>query len=127
MDFLFLILLLALFLLPTILLGRKQRQHQAQIAQMQSQLAPGDQIVTGSGMHGQIVELHDQVLAVEIAPGVVVDMDRAAILRKVEVGPAPDPVLGEGVDAQSLDDDYSVGNDPQPEPRKDDDHPENFR
>ena len=140
MDLLFLLLLLALFLLPTILIGRKQRQQQAQVAQMQSQMETGDHVVTGAGIHGVIVELGENTLGIEIAPNVVVTVERIAILRKVETGTAPEPVLGEGVNQELPEDDnFSIGEqenfnqaadsdaDEYKNQRGDDDHPENFR
>jgi len=54
---------------------RRQQQHRA----MQDSVALGDEIITAGGMHGTVRELGDEELRVEIAPGVVVTLDRRAV------------------------------------------------
>lgn len=84
MELLFLVLILALFMLPTFLMMRSQRKRQAQVADMQSAIVPGDAIITVSGIHGTVASAAEQTLDVEVAPGTVVTMDRAGVMRRVE-------------------------------------------
>jgi preprotein translocase subunit YajC len=74
--FLIVVLLLGLawfmFVLPA---RRRQRSHES----MQDALEPGDEIITAGGLHATIVELGDSELQVEIAPEVVVTLDRRAV------------------------------------------------
>ena len=65
---------------------RRGRAH----TQMQDELAPGDEVITAGGLHGEVREIDDTVLHVEIAPGTVVRIDRRAIAARVE--PEPEPV-----------------------------------
>ena len=58
--------------LPT---RRRQRAHAA----MQDDVKLGDEIITAGGMHGVVKEAGEQELRIEIAPGVVVTLDRRAV------------------------------------------------
>ncbi len=61
---------------------REVRRHQ----QLVASVAVGDEIMTGSGLYGSIVELDDDFVHLEIAPDVVVKLARRAVLAKVEPG-----------------------------------------
>ncbi len=89
--FLILILVLAavwvLFVLPA---RRRQRSHSS----MQGSVEVDDEIITAGGMHGLVREIDDDQVRLEIAPGVVVTLDRravAAVAREVEVEVEPEP------------------------------------
>jgi preprotein translocase subunit YajC len=73
----------AVFALPA---RRRQRSHQA----MQDSVEVGDEIITAGGMHAHVRGADEGELQVEIAPGVVVTLDRravAAVARDEEVEP----------------------------------------
>ena len=83
--FLILIILFAgawlLFVLPA---RRRRTSHSA----MQDSIEPGDEIITAGGLHGHVKSLEDSTVQLEIAPKVVVTLDRravAAVARDVEV------------------------------------------
>lgn len=82
MDLLLLLLIVAVFILPSFFMMRTQRRRQAELQSMQAALASGDRVVTVSGIHGTIVGVRDAQIDVELAPGVVVVMDRIAVLRQ---------------------------------------------
>lgn len=84
MDLLLLFLILAVFTLPSIFMMRTQRRRQSELQSMQAALQSGDRVVTVSGMHGTIVGVRDTELDVELAPGMVVVMDRIAVIRPAE-------------------------------------------
>jgi preprotein translocase subunit YajC len=109
-GFLILIVILgaiwALFVLPS---KRRRNQHAA----MQDSIETGDEIITAGGLHGIVEELDEETARIEIAPGVVVTLDRraiAAVAREVdvEVDAEPDPVDAE-----------PVGAEPEPDPGAD--------
>jgi len=60
---------------------RRQKEHQA----LMSALAEGDRVVTIGGVYGTVRTLEDSRVGIEVAPGVVVEFDRAAVARKLEV------------------------------------------
>lgn len=82
MDLLLLVLVIAVFILPSFLMMRSQRRRQAELQSMQSALGVGDRVVTVAGIHGTIVTAGETQVEVEIAPGVVATMDRIAIMRR---------------------------------------------
>lgn len=84
MELIFLLLVLALFMLPTFLMMRGQRKSQAQVEQLQASIVPGDRVVNVSGFHGTVVSTGEDTLEVELAPGTVVTMERAGVMRRVE-------------------------------------------
>ncbi len=61
-----------------------QRRRGADHTKMQDALAPGDEVITAGGLHGDVIEVDETVLRVEIAPGTVVRVDRRAIAARVE-------------------------------------------
>jgi len=61
-----------------------QRRRTATHTDMQDSLAPGDEIITAGGLHGDVVSLEDSIVHVEVAPGTVVRVDRRAIAARVE-------------------------------------------
>jgi preprotein translocase subunit YajC len=90
-QFLILILIFGavwvLFVLPA---RRKKTSHAA----MQDTVAAGDDVITAGGIHGTVREVTDDLVDVEIAPGVVVQVDRraiAAVARDVEPDALPEP------------------------------------
>lgn len=76
-----------LFLVPLVLLWvllvRPQQQRMRQAQAMVASLEVGDEVVTAGGIYGTIIDADDTSLGVEIAPGVVVRVSRAAISQRV--------------------------------------------
>src|SRR5437763_14298759 len=90
-GFLILIVILAalwaLFVLPS---RRRRSQHSA----MQDSIDAGDEIITAGGLHGTVTEIGADTARIEIAPGVVVTLDRravAAVAREIDVEVEPEP------------------------------------
>ncbi len=61
------------------LLIRPQQKRQKEMQKMISALKKGDRVVTASGLYGSIAGLRDDVVVVEIADGVKVEMMRNAV------------------------------------------------
>lgn len=87
MELLSILLILGLFVLPPLLLMRSQRKRAQEVQQMRASIVPGDAIVTVAGVHGTVVGVSGDVLQVEVAPGVVVSMDLAGVLKRDAVAP----------------------------------------
>jgi preprotein translocase subunit YajC len=62
---------------------RPQRRRQAEQLQMQDTLHVGDEVITAGGIRGFVRQLDEEVLEVEIAPEVVVRLDRRAVAAVV--------------------------------------------
>jgi preprotein translocase subunit YajC len=54
---------------------RRQRSHAA----MQDEIVVGDEIITAGGMHATVREAGENELRIEIAPGIIVTLDRRAV------------------------------------------------
>ena len=88
-GFLILILLLGLiwvgFVVPS---RRRKRAHWS----MQDSVGIDDEVITAGGLHGTVKEVGESEIQLEIAPGVVVTLDRravAAVARDVDVEVEP--------------------------------------
>ena len=71
------------------LLVRPQRRRARALAQVQEGLAPGDRVVTHSGVIGEVVELEDAELVLESTPGVRLRVVRAAIASSQRTSATP--------------------------------------
>ncbi len=74
-----LLLIAGLFVLTYFLIIRPQSKRKREQAQMQSAIGPGTDIVTIGGMYGTVVEVDDESVTLEIAPGIHARYARAAI------------------------------------------------
>jgi preprotein translocase subunit YajC len=61
------------------LLIRPQQKRQKELQKMIGALKKGDRVVTASGLFGSIAGLRDDIVVVEIADGVKVEMMRNAV------------------------------------------------
>jgi len=62
---------------------RPQRQRQRRQTALLQELAVGDEVQTAAGMFGHVVQLSDEFVWVELAPGTTVKMLRRAVIGKV--------------------------------------------
>ena len=61
---------------------KRQKEHRAMV----EAIAKGDEVVIGGGMLGRVTRLSEQYLHVEIASGVEVQVQRAAVLQVLPKG-----------------------------------------
>lgn len=119
-----LLILLLVFLLPSFLMMRKQRRNQAEIQGFQNSLQLGERVVTVSGLHGAIVNVRETEIDLEIAPGVVVTLEKMSVVRNenhgmvgtADAGHPENQVVEEPRDEFRTEDDTQDGG-----------HPENLR
>jgi preprotein translocase subunit YajC len=97
-GFLIIIIVLGLaWFLLAVPARRRRNSHEA----MQDSVDVGDEVITAGGIHGTVREIDDDVVELEIAPSVVVKLDRraiAAVATEIEAEPEPDhePELDDG-------------------------------
>lgn len=89
-----------------IFLIRPQQRRQREVAAMQSAIGVGDKVMLTSGIFGTVVSLDDDRATVELAPGAVVEVMRAAI------GRVDGPTAEQAADEQPAD--GSAADDEQP-------------
>jgi preprotein translocase subunit YajC len=75
-------LVLMVGLLYMVMIRPQQRRAKSQRA-LQSAVEPGDEVVTIGGIYGEVTEIDDESVVVEIADGVEVRFVRSAISRKL--------------------------------------------
>lgn len=83
-----LLLIVLLFGVMYFMMIRPQQKRRREAQQMQSALGPGDEIVTIGGLHATVVDVADDVVTVEISPGVNARFARPAIAKVVKQQPA---------------------------------------
>jgi preprotein translocase subunit YajC len=80
----FIYLLMALFFVALyFLMIRPQQKRRRETESMQRAMGPGDEIVTVGGLYGTVIDINDDVVTLEIAPGVEARYARAAIGKVV--------------------------------------------
>lgn len=93
------LMFLALWAIVILPQQRRMRAHQALV----SVLEEGDEVMTTSGIIGTITAIDDEVLHLEVAPGVTLRIVRAAIARRMnEPEPEPEPEAEPEIDADAV-------------------------
>jgi preprotein translocase subunit YajC len=103
------LIMLAVLAMLVFFMFRNSRKRQKDQAALQATMVPGAEVMTNFGMYGTIVSMDDEAnkVALEISPGVVVEIHRQTIARVVEPVDAEDEAAE---DAASGDDtDSSTG------------------
>lgn len=131
MDILLLLFLLVILALPTILMSRRQRSKMAEIQKLQNALQPGDRVVTTAGLHAIVISVSEELVDLEIAPGVVTSWEKMSVVRVVAPAAGSNPAVGP-VDNTSTNPFGQGAWDPSLEQHDGPDtyrenHPENFR
>jgi preprotein translocase subunit YajC len=94
------LLLVLVLAVPLVMSTRKQKKQQAAQQDLQSSLAPGDRVMTTSGLYGTVADTSgDNTIDIEIAPGVVTTWLRLAVREKVEPTVETDEDSADEVDA----------------------------
>ena len=74
-----LIMMIAIFAIMYFLMIRPQQKKQKEIQKAREALKVGDQIVTAGGIYGRIREIGDVYMAIEVANGVTIRIDKSSI------------------------------------------------
>ena len=75
----FLILFAPLFVIWYFLVIRPQQAQKRKVQQMLENLKTGDRVITNGGIYGTIVNFRDNVVQLQIAPQVKIDVARSAV------------------------------------------------
>jgi preprotein translocase subunit YajC len=93
------VFLLVIFALVYLLFIRPARNRQRAATEARRQAGVGDEIITTSGLIATVVEVNDDALTLEIAPGVRARYVPAAVLRVTSAEAEPDVTNHEVIDA----------------------------
>ena len=98
-GFIVIVVLLGLVWLFIVLpVRRRQKATSASHEAMQDSLVVGDEIITAGGLYAVVRKIDDERLEIEIAPDVVVSLDRRAVAAVAEDD--EDDVEDEGTQAE---------------------------
>ena len=79
-------MLLLMFVVLYFVMIRPQMKRQKEHKTMLDSLAKGDEIATSGGLLGKVTQLSEQQMGVEIADGIVVQMQRSAVIQVLPKG-----------------------------------------
>ncbi|MGP5415188.1 preprotein translocase subunit YajC [Brachybacterium paraconglomeratum] len=119
MEFLPILLIILVMMLPLFLLSRSQRKAQARQQELVKKLGVGDEVRTHSGFYGLIVEEYDDVVVLESEDGTQTKWARMAIAMAVDPvedeqaetleGETVEGVAPEGTDSREAQDASATG------------------
>jgi preprotein translocase subunit YajC len=96
------LVLLGIVVLVFVVFTRSQRAKQRRMVEQRSAISVGVEVVTTAGLLAQVVDMDDETVTLEIAPGVHSKFLRQAVVRVVEPPgpeepePATDDTAGDG-------------------------------
>ncbi len=73
-----------IFVIFYFLVVMPQKKQQKKLQEMLNALQKGDQVLTSAGLYGRIVEVKTHSFKLEIAPKVVVSVQKSAVVSKVQ-------------------------------------------
>lgn len=81
----FLIMMVAIFVIMWFFMIRPQQKKQKEIRKFQNALQEGSKVIVGGGIYGTVrrVDINTGKIEVEIARGVVVEVDKSAVYADV--------------------------------------------
>lgn len=74
------IMIIAMIVIFYFFMIRPQSKRQKEIKKAREAMQKGDSVVTTGGIHGKIKEISDNTVLMEVAPGVSIKVDKAAVL-----------------------------------------------
>ena len=78
--------LVLMFVVLYFVMIRPQMKRQKELKAMLDALAKGDEVVTSGGLLGKITQLGDNQIGVEVGQGVIVQMQRSAVVQVLPKG-----------------------------------------
>jgi preprotein translocase subunit YajC len=90
-SFMPILMIVLLFGVMYFMMIRPQQKRRREAQQMQSTVGPGAEVVTIGGLHGTVVSVEDEIVTLEVAPGVHTRYARPAIARVLSKPPEAAP------------------------------------
>lgn len=88
------LVLLAVLAVLVFFMFRNGRKRKRDLEELQAKMVPGADVMTSFGMYGTIVSIDDEAnkVALEVAPGTVVELHRQTIARVVDSAAVDAPI-----------------------------------
>jgi preprotein translocase subunit YajC len=93
-----LLMMLLLFGAMYFLFIRPNKRRRQQVEEMQRSIGPGDEVLTIGGLYGEVSEIDDERVVLEVSPGVYNTYSRSSISRVVNAAPSDDEEDSTAVD-----------------------------
>ena len=74
----------AMILIFWLFMIRPQQKKQKELKKQRDAMKNGDKVVTSGGIHGRIKEIQEFVIMIEIANGVTIKVDKAAVYPLID-------------------------------------------
>lgn len=72
--------LVVVFVLPSLLIRRKQKQHLDRLKSLQESMMIGQRVITTAGIHAVIKGIAENTVDLEIAPNILVTFEKSAVI-----------------------------------------------
>ncbi|AEX81271.1 preprotein translocase subunit YajC [Corynebacterium diphtheriae] len=72
--------LVVVFVLPSLLIRRRQKQHLDRLKNLQESMMIGQQVITTAGVHAVIKGIAENTVDLEIAPNILVTFEKSAVI-----------------------------------------------
>ena len=82
----FFVTILVMFALMYFMMMRPQQKRQKEHRAMLAALAKGDEVLTGGGIAGRVIDLSDTFISVEIAANVMVRVQKGSVTQVLPKG-----------------------------------------
>ena len=109
----FFIILAVMFGIFWLLLIRPQKQQQRRHQDLLANLKPGDEVITNGGIYGDVAEVHDDRVSLEVAEDVWIEVAKPAIARIIP----PETAVEEAEPEAAAEPQTEADGEPEPEPK----------
>lgn len=72
--------LAVVFVLPSLLIRRKQKQHLDRLKSLQESMMIGQRVIATAGIHAVIKGIAENTVDLEIAPNILVTFEKSAVI-----------------------------------------------
>ena len=72
-------MIVLMFVIMYFFMIRPQRKQQKAIEAFRNSLSAGQQVVTSGGVYGTVKEINNNIVVLEIAPGVKIKIDKSSV------------------------------------------------
>lgn len=83
------IMILAMIVIFYFFMIRPQSKRQKEEKKAREAMQKGDKVITAGGIHGRIKEIKDNVIMMEVAPGVVIKINKTSVFADQSASQAP--------------------------------------
>ena len=73
------IMIVAMIVIFYFFMIRPQNKKQKELRKAREAMKKGDKVITAGGIHGRIKDIKDNIIQMEIAPGVVIKIDKTSV------------------------------------------------